>query len=257
MKSERRQDLAENYLARWISSLFEKIAPYQNIIYWTILSILVVVCVGMILSRISASNRSKAWSEYLTALGTQNVEQLEGLLDVYTAGEVAARVRVSAGEIHLREGCQLIFRDRNVAQETLEKALGLFLAADSLVSKGNELVEQVAYNLAQTYEVLAIVRTDQDDLTQAKQSYEKIVKTWSEGVYTKTAEERLALLNSQAAQRFYDYYVANPQEPATVQSPIDVSIDPSEPFTMPGDLNLEERLGMPVEFELPFEQETL
>ncbi len=252
MKSERRHDLSENYLAKWIASTFEKIAPYQNAIYWTIITVLVVVCLVMVWTNFAEKSRSKAWSDYLPDLNSEGVEKLETLMDKYTSGEVAARIRVSAGEFLLADGCQLVFSNREEAPGKLEKALGFFLAAEGMVSDNTDLAEQVAYDLAVTHETLAVVRTGQDDLAGAKGYYEKIVTRWPNGVYAKSAKKKLAYLQSDAAKRFYDYFaLAAEKAPVETKSPIDINIDPTAPLEMPSDMNLDEKLDTSSDVEEP------
>ncbi len=252
MKSERRHDLSENYLAKWIASTFEKIAPYQNAIYWSIITVLVVICLVMVWTNYVGMSQAKAWSDYLPDLNTFDVEKLEALTDKYTSGDVAVRIRLSVGEILSAEGCQLIFSNREEAPGKLEKALGFFLAAEGMVSDNNDLAEQVAFGMAVTHEGLAAVRTGQGDLDSAKECYEKIVTRWPNGVYSQSAKKKLAYLQSDAAKRFYDYFALVAKEsPAETKSPIDIDIDPTAPLEMPLEMNLDEKLDLKPESEEP------
>jgi len=242
MKSERRQDLSENYLAKWLASFLESIAPFKNHIYWTVIGILIVICLGFLWASLSHSSRTKAWGEYLAALESSNLEELEALVHDYKSGEVAARIRLSAGELLLMEACNEIRSQKEAAREKLEKALGFFLDAQSKSRSDSLSNEQVLYGLGKTYESLAMVRTGQDDLSSAIKTYQQLVSQYPQGTYTQETERILKSLESPMTSRLMNFYAAHtPSVPAENIIP---QIDPTVP-------SLENPIQMPEGFDLP------
>ena len=253
MKSDRRQDLSENNLAKWLTSFLENIAPFKNHIYWTVIGILALICIGFIWSNVSYSSRTKAWGEYLAALESDNLESLEALAHDYTSGEVAARIRLSAGEFLLFEACNELHSQKDQAREKLEKALGFFLEAESKFRSDPLLNEQVLYGLGKTYESLAVVRTGQDDLGSAIKAYQQLVSRYPQGAYTKEVEKTLKVLDSPVMSRLVNYYAGfTPSSPTENWVP---QIDPTVP-TLENPIQLPEGLDFPEEL-LNELQETL
>lgn len=244
MKSERRHDLAENSLAKWLGSRLEQTAPYQSSIYWVIVVVLVVICVSMLWNRYSTSSQSKAWSEYVSALNAQDETQFQALIDNYPSGPIGVRARVSAGEMLLSNACDLVFTDREQALPKLEKALGYFLSAERLLfSPTGELAQQVAYDLAQTYEMLSYLRTGQGDGEKAIEYYEKNAELWPGSVFYLEASKRLELLRSPSGKRFTDYFATIREIPGAATSPVDFQVDPSLPAT-PSQMSIESQLNL-------------
>ncbi|MCL2306227.1 MAG: hypothetical protein FWC43_12860 [Planctomycetaceae bacterium] len=242
MKSERRQGLTENSLAKWLASFLESVTPFKNQIYWTVVGILALVCLGFLWSNVSRSGRTKAWGEYFAALESGNRESLEALAHDYTSGEVAARIRLSSGELLLMEACNEINTQKDAAREKLEKALGFFLEAQSKFRSDSLLNEQLLFGLGKTYESLAMVRTGQDDLSSAIKTYEQLVARYPQGTYTQEAEKTLKTLNSPAMSRLMSYYAAMQSAPA--ENTLPPQIDPTVP-------SLENPIQMPAELDFP------
>ena len=242
MKSERRQGLAENYLAKWLASFLENITPYKNHIYWTVIGVLALICVVFIWSNTSHSSRARAWGEYFAALESNNLEGLEALAHDYTSGEIAARIRLSAGELLLVEACDEIHTQKDASHEKLEKALGFFLDAQSKFRSDSLLHEQILYGLGKTYESLAMVRTGQDDLASAIKTYQQLVSGYPQGTYTKEVERTLKSLESPMMSRLINYYAA--YTPSVPTESIPPQVDPTIP-------SLDNPIQMPSEFEFP------
>jgi len=261
MKSEHRKGLSENSLAKWLTSRVESIAPFKNQIYWTVIGVLAVVCITFLWSNVSHSSRSKAWGEYFAAFESGSPEGFEELFRVYTSGEVAARIGLSSGELLLFDACNEINTQKDKARENLEKALGFFLAVQSKCRSDSLLDEQVLYNLGKTYESLAMVRTGQDDLSNAMKTYQQLISRYPQGIYAKGVEKTLKTLESPVMSRLMNYYAEyKPSVPTEYTIPqIDPTIPSLEnPIQMPEgfDLpeNLTEMLGFPSDldsFELP------
>ena len=219
MKSDRRHDLSENVLAKWLKNTLNKISPYQNHIYWSIIAVLAVICVGTIWSKVSQSNRGKAWGDYLSAFESQKVDDLEALTQDYKSGEVGVRIRLSAGELLLREGCDLVFTNKPEAQEKLEKALDYFTGAKGIGISDRLLKEQVQFDLAQVYESLAFVRSGQNDLENAKEYYGKLMADFPDGAYFHQANRQMQLLNSPATIQMVGHFEQLPTPEPTTTSP--------------------------------------
>ena len=251
MKSEHRRGLSENYLAKWLTSFLESITPFKNHIYWTVIGILAVICIGFIWSNVSHSGRAKAWGEYFAASESSNLEDLEALVPTYSSGEAAAKIRLTVGETLLFEACNEIHTQKDKAREKLEKALGFFLDAQPKCRSDSLLNEQVLYDLGKTYESLAMVRTGQDDLTSAINTYQQLVSRYAQGIFTKEVEKKLQSIESPMVSRLMNYHAAyTPNSPAElVPSQIDPTIPSQEnPILMPEGFDLPENLNQTLEF---------
>jgi len=256
MKSDRRQDLSENNLAKWLTSFLENITPFKNHIYWTVIGILALICLGFMWSNFSHSGRTKAWGEYFAALESDNLEGYEALAGDYTSGEVAARIRLSVGERLLIEACNELHSQKDKAREKLEKALGFFLEAQSKFRSDSLMNEQVLYGLGKTYESLAMVRSGQEDISSAIKTYEQLISKYPQGTYAGEAEKILKALDSPAMSRLVNYYAAfTPSAPVENTVPqIDPTVPmPENPIQMPeGLLNLPEGMDAGEPLEIPF-----
>ena len=260
MKSERRHDLSENYLAKWLASASESIVPFKNQIYWTVIGILALICIGFIWSNISRSGQAKAWGDYLAAMDSQKIENLEGLSNEYTSGEVAARIRLTSGEFLLFEACDEIHTDKDKAREKLEKSLDFFLAAQEKAPSSVLLNEQVLYDLGRAYESLALIRTGQDDLASATKTYQQLLSRYPEGIYAKEAEKSFKVLESPAMSRLMKYYADFTPTPAPGSVPgtetsipqVDPTVPSLEsPIQMPEGIEMPENLEMPEGLDIP------
>ena len=250
MKSERRHDLSENNLAKWLASASKNIVPFKNQIYWTVIGILAVICIGFIWSNISRSGQSKAWGDYFAALDSEKLENLENLVNEYTSGEVAARIRLTSGEFLFFEACNEFHSDKDKTREKLEKALGYFLSAQEKAPSNGLLNEQVLYDLGRVYESLALIRTGQDDLSSATKTYEQLLSRYPAGIYAKEAEKSLKMLESPAMSRLMKYYADFTPTPASDAENSVPQIDPTVP-SMESPIQMPEGLEMPEGFEVP------
>lgn len=221
MKSDRRHELAENVLAKKLNALLDAIAPYKNHIYWTIIGILAVICIGLVLSRITQSSREKAWAEYFAAFSAPGEDldglqtRLENLSKDYQSGEVSVRIRLSAAQLLLTEACEMFPKNRADAIPKLEKALTYFKEARDKSGSDNILREQALFGLGQTHESLAVFRMpseNQDDLDSAIKTYEQLIANYPEGIFAKTTKSRLATLQSPSFGRLVKFYETTPQE---------------------------------------------
>lgn len=220
MKSNRRQR-AENDLAKQLKAIGETLAPLKNHIYWAIIGILAVICIGLILSRITKSSREKAWGEYFAVFNMPShdmqglQDRLETLSKDYQSGEVSVRIRLSAAELLLMEACDLFPNNRAEAIPKLEKACDYFKEAREKSKSDNLLREQSMFGLAQTYESLAVFRVppeNQSDLESAIKTYEQLIASYPDGIYEKKARASLHSLQSPALQRMISYYEHTPQK---------------------------------------------
>ena len=251
MKSEHRRGLSENSLAKWLTSFVESITPFKNHIYWTMIGVLAVICIGFIWSNVSHSGRAKAWGEYFAASESGDPGDLEALVPVYSSGEAAAKIRLTVGETLLFDACNEIHTQKGKAREKLEKALGFFLDAQPKCRSDSLLNEQVLYDLGKTYESLAMVRTGQDDLTSAINTYQQLVSQYEQGMYTKEAKKKLQSIESPMMSRLMNYHAAHtPVTPAEFSLPqIDPTMpSPETPTLMPEGFDLPENLNQTLEF---------
>lgn len=264
MKSDRRHDLAENALAKWLAEFLEGIKPYKNHIYWTIIIILLGFCAFSAWSYVAKEGQKKAWNQYLLVLNQGKLEDLEKLSGDYTSGEIAVRIRLSLGEAYLNEGATLLQFNQAGSTEKLERALGYFSEARKLAHVDPLLTQEIYYGLAQTYESLAIAQSGQDHYAQAVEMFETLLKDYPKGIYTEEAQRRLAMLKHPSTERFVAYLQARPkpsEENVTsgggsgTDMPFDpfdpVLSDPTRSFEMPEGLLSSPEFDLPPTTDLP------
>jgi hypothetical protein len=202
MKSERRHELQHNVLADWLAQTAESLKPYQNMVMFGTVLILIVLAVGIYWSKQSAASATRAWDEFNTALVSANpatalskvIEDLPGT----TAAEMAA---VVSADRHLAEGCRDLFVNKATAQNELSKAIDLYAPVRER-SQVSSLREAATFGLARAREA----KGDATNIEQAVKLYEELSKNWPNGAYTPIANERLADLKKPATKELYDRF---------------------------------------------------
>jgi tetratricopeptide (TPR) repeat protein len=234
MKSERRHELQHNALREWLTVNYERIQPYQN----TILGVVLLVAVAFLAvswwNKRSASHDAAAWDamfgalkaelpadqkrlfsqnplEFLQRYGDPQMAaqrdpaKLDKVAEKYPntpAGDWAA---VMSGDLHQLAGAQALFTDKAEANKQLSEAVRRYEMVKS--SAGPLLRQRAMFGLAQTLE-------SQGRIEEAANKYQELAKTWPDGMFAKTAEQRAKDLKKPELAQFYKQFEEfRPQPP--------------------------------------------
>lgn len=197
MKTERRHELQKNELADWLGDKLIALQKYSGAIGASVVAVVVLIALGIYLSNRSASQTALAWERYFRASTTENTDELKQLADnLSSAAGQWARLRLA--DQQLDQATNQLFQDPVQARKSLAGAVDNYrwLAEHS----SDKLLQQRAtLGLAKTYE-------SEDKLPEAREQYEKLVKSWPDSVYGTEAKNRLRDLDKKSTREFYDWF---------------------------------------------------
>jgi len=251
MKNERRHKLAQNSLASFLEKTVNS-AQEQSATITRLVLVLVIALLLLLLWRTFASKNKLGFYNDIKQLTAINMSELDeeqfnntvkSYITKYPSGVNNATVSLLIGDIYFnRAFTTLTEGKRNQAMILYETALGYYTTADQFQFKLQDSAESAVWGLAQTHAALAILKED-NFLDAAKNSYERLCKTWPDGVHYELATERLNWLNRSVMTDFPEKYrqsdpilfAPNMQIPDTTQpiGGLDTTITPGE---LQGDL---------------------
>lgn len=213
MKSEERHKLQQNELADWLGRVLTVVKPYTNAILAVVLLVVVVIALSSWWKRQTASEAAGAWDQVYAALATENATQLNKVAEDNPGTEVAQWAAILAGDIHLTNGCRLLFTNKSTASQDLQKAVDSYAKVRE-EARSSMLRERATFGLARAYEALAGTRQSQGELDKAIKNYEDLQKNWPDGAYVSLANNRLEQLKTPAAKTFYDKFAQFDPQPS-------------------------------------------
>lgn len=196
MKSERRHELQHNELAEWLAKTAEEIRPYQNLILTVVLVVLVAILGYTLWSRQSAAHASQAWDELSAAIASNDPAKIAKTMEDYPATTAASTAAVVLADSQLAQGCDQLFKSKALAQQELQKAIGLYQTVRE-ESRLESLKERATFGLARAKEALG-------ELEPAGELYQEIVTKWPKGTFTAASQQRLEDLKRPAIKTLYD-----------------------------------------------------
>ncbi|HEX4148207.1 MAG TPA: hypothetical protein VHY20_04430 [Pirellulales bacterium] len=198
MKTERRHELQQNELADWLAEKVVQAKEHAGVIWATVLGVVVLVSVGMYMSRRSANQTAVAWEEFFNASSSGNADQLRRLADAAPDSEAGKWARLGLADQSLQQGIDQLFQDPTAARKSLIGAVESYRWVRE--HGGDKLLEErAALGLAKAYE-------SQDKLPEARQEYEKLLKAWPDSVFASEAKHRLQDLDKKSTREFYDWF---------------------------------------------------
>ena len=228
MKRERRHELQDNLLARWLAEMTDKAAPYARAVSLAVVLVLLVIAAWYVFSNRSRANREAAWGALYQAMQKGTASDLEAVAEQYAGSEAALWAQVAAADIHLEIGSAQLFGNKADAVQELQKAIDGYLSVRDKVRRP-ELRERLLWGLARAYESLAGSRQGQGELDRAVKLYRELAESFPEGRFATLAKRRAAELERQDVQGFYDFfarYEPSPSPPSGF-APGDLPFDPS------------------------------
>lgn len=224
MKTERRHELEQNYLADRVGASVEQIAPYGKHIVGAVVAVLLVVFGYSWYSSRALAHNEKAWDLYLQASGMQAPDtggqnlrrsKLKEILGnkSYAGTAAMAWARLTLAEDELNQGIDLLFTSRSEGVQDIEKARDDFKTvikeSGSLPGK-NVLVPRAKVGLARSQESLG-------EVMEAIKTYKEVEAQFALTAYKGVAQRRITALEKDEAATFYDWL--REQEPRRPVAP--------------------------------------
>ena len=274
MKNERRHRLAQNSLAKFLEKAIHSAQGHSATITRLVL-VFAIALLLLLLWRTFASKNKQGFYNDMKQLATFHMSELDeeqfdttvqSYITKYPSGVNNATVSLLIGDIYFnRAFATLAEGNRDQAIARYETALEFYTIADKFQFKQQDSAESAVWGLAQTNAALAMLKGD-NYLDAAKSSYERLCKTWPEGVHFELATEQLNWLNRRVMASFPekyrqsdpDLFAPNLQVPDLTQpiGDLDTTITPGDFLgDFSGDLqsidlqSLLDRLGTEVETE--------
>lgn len=249
MKSEERHKLQQNDLADTLAKIVETLKPYQNGILGGILLILVVILLTRWWNGKTARENDLISAEFYTAssraFATGNPAELRSLVEKYPGSTAAPQAALTAADIYLNSACNLLFLNKAKANDELGEAVKIY--EPLLPTLTNPFLKaQATFGLARAKEC-------QNNLKDAKELYQEIVKNWPDGPYGVLATRRLADIERPATAEMYDKFAKtstpsafkddmNLSDKSPISNPLGV---PDEPVIKTGTIGEKLRQNLP------------
>ena len=238
MKSERRHELERNALADWLAETIAIVKPYTTAI---LAAVLLVLVLGLLISwwaNRSSSESGAAWDAFSAALDSRNVAELDRIAETHPKSRVGQCAALAAGELLTREGCDALFSSKASANQQLRRATDSFMQV--LDQSGDrELRQRATFDLARAREA-------QNQLSQAVEQYEQVVKEWPNGTFASLAQQRLDDLKRKSTRAFYDEFAKYDPKPAYSDNPgkgpaFDAGLLPDNSSARPGSARTDDK----------------
>lgn len=215
MKSERRHELQQNYLADLLGTQLRKIENYTKLIAVVIVGLVVAAVAWGLYRSAEVGTRSDATLELLQNAGIGDPEALGQVGDRYPntpAGELA---KLYQADVLLANGIAAQFNDREEAETQLADALKRYSEAAG-ASSDTLIRSRANFGIARTHESLGQV-------DKAIEAYKNVVSIGESDAMIKAAQQRIEALQNPETQEFLVWFERQDFRPA----------DPSQPPMMP------------------------
>jgi tetratricopeptide (TPR) repeat protein len=233
MKSDERHKLHQNALAVWLSQTITALKPYQNLILAAIIVAILAVIVTTWWTSESASQANAAWTQFLTAFNEGNPAALEKVAEDNRRSHAAPAADLVAADIQLAQGCEMLFTNKAIANQQLNKALELYQAV-RVQTSSPVFRAQATFGLARAWESMGKLET-------ANKLYTEITTDWPDSVFAKMSSRRLEDLKRTSIKDIYDKFAKFDPKPRFNQQPAAKQgfdkLPEESPIYTPGTLN--------------------
>lgn len=234
MKTERRHELATNFLADWLGEKIEALKPYSAAVSATALLVVVLIVATVVLLQRRAANSAQAWSEYFSAIENQSPDEASDKLETVAAEHSGSPAglwsRLSLADGHLSNGVEDLFKDRTTARKALQQAQEEYQTVLEQAPRESLLAERALFGLAQTNE-------SKNELEPARENYSELLARWPNGAFSSLARARLSDLERKSTKDFYDWFAKQSTQTKTKPAArpgekpaFDLGSLPDEPF---------------------------
>ncbi|MDR1923963.1 MAG: hypothetical protein LBQ66_06280 [Planctomycetaceae bacterium] len=205
---------SQNDLTNFLVGQYEDwIYPNRKILGMFLLAVAVILSVVFYVSRNNAASKADMWEQYFKLLDTPDPLASLDIFANTKDGFFEYQAGITAGQLLLAKACNAGFDNKAQTIETLEKSLNYFKTVRDSRRAEIKFKRQAGLGAAQALEVLAAINTNPNNLTDAINEYQKIVKSYPNTYESKIAETQISLLNKSDTKNFYTKYAA-----ATIES---------------------------------------
>lgn len=211
MKSERRHELDQNWLADRIAGSVNTVKPHTNAILGIALAVLILAVAAVLWIQKSRADAARSWEDFYLAAESNDFLKLEKVIEQYPGADAAQWAAAVVGDLHLNNGCQELFSNKLAANQELTKAIECYQEVLNQ-SKTPTLRERATFGMARALEA-------HGELARAETRYQELVNNWPDGPYAEIAQLRIEDLKRPATKEFYDRFKDFDPKPAFSDAP--------------------------------------
>ena len=214
MKNERRKQLSQNSLAKYLEETVNSAKDNSATISRFLLVILIALVLFLAWKTFATKNK-QGFANDIKQLVAYNMlaldeKQFDNVIKEYftkyPSGENNATINLLTGDIYYNRASGYLSQgNRDKAIDDFEKALEYYTVADNFQFKQQDSAESAVWGLAQTNETLAALK-EGTYFANAKDLYQRLCETWPEGAHFDLAAQQLDWLNRPVAVAFLEKY---------------------------------------------------
>jgi hypothetical protein len=224
MKSEHRHDLQTNELGKVADKVATSVGGFFEIHGNRIMvgfCVVSLIAAGLIYKfKLDRAHEAAAWRDLSKA---SRAEDYAGVWE-RNPGTIAARwARVHEGESRLEEGIQLLFTNVESGMNELKLAREALQRVIDEQATPPEIRERAVFSLGRCLESMSDGAEG-----DAVKSYQMLLREFPDSIYKKSAETRIAALNSGSGQEFYAWFAKYPRPKPAERRPRDRKADAAD-----------------------------
>lgn len=202
MKTERRHELQTNELAIWLTGWLEAIKPYSKVLLGALVLLAAAWFAAAYVRNRGRESESRAWTAlfqaYTPSAASDVSEQMADVAKSYPGTPAGLWALQTAADVHLAEGTQQLFRDREQAKQDLQQAQEAY---DTIAQQATDpmLKQRAMFGAAQALECLG-------DFDQAEKKYRELSDSAPDSAVGQLASRRLESLKRPTTRDWYRWF---------------------------------------------------
>ena len=203
MKTERKHELETNVLADWLGLHIQQYLPHLKNVAIGIGIGAVALVVYLVVNNQRSISAAGSWRDFLLASNersdTERGAKFERVADLHPNDPSGLWAGLNWADIKLREGCDRLFSDRELARKDLEDARKRFEEIESASHGQRDLHQFAMYGLAQALEALGETKA-------SVEKYRQIASASPTSAFGKAAKAKADFLANNSIEQFYDWF---------------------------------------------------
>jgi cell division septation protein DedD len=202
MAATHKIEITEHTNKNWMDRAIEQLAPYRRAILGLVLALVVGIIAITLLSRQSEQKLARAWDSYfsITEITSANEEAVRKMITELGTTEPGQMLKLKFSQYLLREGTQQLFSDKVAGKKKIDEAKAGFNSI-ATGSKNSLAIEESLLGSA-------ICEAALGNQEAAIAGYEKQLKQFPQGMFSKVATTNLERIKSPAAKEWYAWFNA-------------------------------------------------
>lgn len=232
MKSERRHELQQNWLADRVARFAQDAKPYAKAVGGAILAVLVLVGTYIYLNKRAEAEQANAWERTWHALYSDSKDrqfELRSIAESAPHSPAGLWAQLYLADQELVSGVNSLFTEKSAGLNDIRSALDGYQAVQAAATDPF-LQQRALYGIGRAQESL-------NQLDKARAAFEQIMKNYGDGPYAVRAKRELDVLNRDQAKSFYDWFASvqpathtsGPTSGTAEKNPFDTSLPPLPP----------------------------